>query len=116
MTKTHIIKIPARRGDHAKGIKDLDAVTAFLEDLGDGKGRLTLVCWGRAWSQYWGAMGEGRALADFLSGASTDYVVDKLMLPPGVITKRAERGEERWLTDIVEALKDRLRASKGGSA
>ena len=114
MADLQTIKIPPRRGDRAKGISDLDAVTAFLEDFGNAKGQLTLVCWGRAWSHYWGAMGEGCTLADFLRGASTGYVVGQLMLPPGVLTKRAERGEERWLTDIVEALKDRLRAGNTG--
>ena len=105
------IHIPAQRYDASKGLQDLDHVTAFLEDFEPGRGQLTLVCWGRAWPQFWGAMGDGCSLAEFLTSASTGYLVDKLMLPRDVMLKSAERLEERWLTQIVEALKTQLRAA-----
>jgi hypothetical protein len=107
-----LIEIPPQRHDAASGKHDLDPVTAFLQDFGPCQGQLTLVCWGRAWSHYWGAMGgreNPKTLRQFLSSDNTPYVVGKLMLGRDVLLKRAEKGEERWLTQIVDALKDQLR-------
>ncbi len=103
-----VIHIPAQRHNAESGIHDLDPVTAFLENFEPGRGQLTLVCWGRAWTHFWGAMGNGSTLAAFLAKASTGYLVDKLMLTRDVMLKSAERREERWLTQIVEALKVEL--------
>jgi hypothetical protein len=103
------LHIPAQRYDAAAGLDELDPVTAFLEDFEPGRGQLTLVCWGRAWTYFWGAMGNGATLSNFLGHASTGYIVGKLMLPRDVMLKRAEHREERWLSQIVEALKLELR-------
>jgi hypothetical protein len=103
-----VLHIPGQRYDAAKGLLDLDPVTAFLEDFEPGRGQLTLVCWGRAWTHFWGAMGDGVTLAEFVGQASTGYIVHKLMLPLDVMLKRAGHREERWLTQIVEALKIEL--------
>lgn len=107
-TTLTVISIPRQRYDAAKGLLELDPVTAFLEDFEPGRGQLTLACWGRAWTHFWGAMGNGSTLAEFLPSASTGYIVGKLMLPRDVLLKRAEPHEERWLTQIVEALKREL--------
>ena len=103
-----VIHIPAQQHSAASGLDDLDQVTAFLEDFEPGRGQLTLVCWGRAWTHFWGAMGNGSTLSEFLSRASTGYLVGKLMLPYDVMLKRSEKREERWLSQIVEALKVEL--------
>jgi hypothetical protein len=103
-----VLYIPGQRYDAAKGHLDLDPVTAFLEDFEPGRGQLTLVCWGRAWTHFWGAMGNDLTVAEFVGKASTGYIVGKLMLPCDVLLKRAERREEKWLTQIVEALKIEL--------
>lgn len=106
-----VIKIPGQRYDAETGRRELDPVTAYLEDFQPGRGQLTVVCWGRAWTQFWGAMGNGATVAEFCRGTSTGYIVDKLMLPRDVMLKRAEHREERWLTQIVEALKVELAAA-----
>jgi hypothetical protein len=103
-----LIEIPRQRYDAEKGLMELDPVSAFIQDFEPGRGQLTLVCWGRAWSHFWGAMGNGSSLRDFLLKADTGYIVMKLMLPGDVMLKRAEKREERWLTQIVEALKREL--------
>lgn len=104
------INVPGRRYDAASGKDDLDPVTAFLEDFGHGRGQLTVVCWGRAWTHYWGHMGEGWDVRQFVLKASLCYIVGKLMLPYDVMLKRAEPREEKWLTQIIDALKEELRA------
>lgn len=103
-----VVHIPRQRHTEHQG--ELDPVTAFLEDFAPGQGQLTLVCWGRAWSHYWGAMGNCD-LRGFILSCSTGYLVGKLMLPYDVMLKRAERREEKWLQQIVEALKVQLKVS-----
>lgn len=109
MSGLTVVEIPRQRYDEAAGLMELDPVTAFLQDFEPGRGQLTLVCWGRAWTHFWGAMGNGSTLRDFLLGASSCYIVGKLMLPRDVLLKRAEPREERWLSQIVEAMKRELR-------
>lgn len=58
-------------------IKGLDPVTVFLEDFGPGQGKLTVECFGDAWSQYWGSMGAGD-LISFLASANVEYIAMKL--------------------------------------
>jgi hypothetical protein len=76
----------------------LDPVTVFLEDLGQrpcpiegdqdywtGQGKLTVSCWGKSWSTYWGGMGQ-RTLAQFVVDANTDYVLN--CLDRGISSKK----------------------------
>lgn len=53
---------------------------AYLEDMGSGKGRLTIHVDDNAFTCYWGAMGE--PLRDFLVGAGTPYLLGKLWRGP----------------------------------
>ena len=101
------LKISGRNYTAGQGY--LDPVTAFLEDFEPGRGQLTVVCWGRPWSYFWGAMGPSTDLRTFLLGADTDYIVGKLSIPRGVLLRSVEKIEERWLEQITLALKDELR-------
>ena len=58
-------------------IDSLDPVSVFLEDFGVGQGRVTIECFGDAWSYYWGAMGDSN-LIEFLKDANADYISNKL--------------------------------------
>lgn len=62
---------------HIASPNDLDPITAYLEDHGGGKGRLTIACYGDAWTGYWGAMGSG--LREFVAGTDPDYVAGNLL-------------------------------------
>jgi len=104
-----VINVPRQRYNAETKQRELDPSTAFLEDFEPGQGQLTLVCWGRAWSHYWGAMGNGSTLSEFLRSASTEYIVGKLMLPYDVMLRRAEKREEQWLGMLVNALKAQLK-------
>lgn len=81
-------------------VPGIDPVTVVLEDLGPGKGRLIVECYGRAWSAYWGAMGETRTVAKFVSASDRDYLVLRL---------GADRRDREYLSKIVDAVKDALR-------
>lgn len=59
----------------------LDPVTMVLEDFGAGKGKLTIDCYGKAWTAYWGAMGS-ETIAEFINTADVDYLANKLSTVP----------------------------------
>lgn len=59
------------------GIENLDPVSVFLEDYKLGQGKLTVECFGDAWSHYWGAMAD-RNLVVFIAQAGADYITGKL--------------------------------------
>jgi hypothetical protein len=60
-------------------VAGLDPITVFLDDMGQGRGRITISCYTKAWTAYWGAMGE-RTLAQFFMDASTEYLAENLQI------------------------------------
>ena len=57
-------------------IEGLDPVAAYLEDQGVGKGKITITCYGKAWTAYWGAM--GCDIREFILSADNGYLINKL--------------------------------------
>jgi len=58
-------------------IDGLDPITVFLEDFGNSCGRITFVCWGKAWSGFWGAMG-GRTITKFFLDSGEHYLAQNI--------------------------------------
>lgn len=57
-------------------LERLDNVHVYTEDLGKGEGRITIMCYGKAWSAYWNAMGE--PLAKFFCSCNSEYIINNL--------------------------------------
>ena len=36
----------------------LDEITVYLEDYDPGQGKITITCYGKSWTAFWGSMGE----------------------------------------------------------
>lgn len=51
----------------------LDTVTVFLEDLGPREGKVTIGCYDKSWSAWWGGMGE-RPVRDFFLSCDQHYL------------------------------------------
>lgn len=85
------------------GADRLDPIFVVLQDLGSGHGRLTIECWGSAWSAYWGAMGS-ESLRKFVCSCSADYVANRLW-PPKQPRRHADYS---YLLRIVEAVQQAL--------
>lgn len=87
-----------------------DPITVYLEDHEPGRGTLTLRCFDRAWTCYWGSMGGGATLGEFMSRVDAGYIANCLMRGNrGVITKRqAEDRDMAYLTRICETVKAAL--------
>lgn len=55
----------------------LDPVCVFAEDFGPGQGQITITCFGKAWTSYWGGMGD-RNIAEFFCDCDEHYIAKKL--------------------------------------
>ena len=66
----------------------LDPITIYAENYVLGKGKITIECYGKSWSSYWGAMGEmgDRTIEKFFSGCDPHYIAGNLSRIPSEIT------------------------------
>jgi len=55
----------------------LDPITVFLEDFMAGQGRITIVCFGQAWTAFWGGMGDSN-ITNFFTRSGNEYIISKL--------------------------------------
>lgn len=55
-------------------IPRLDPVTIIVEDISYGKANVTIKCFDKSWTSYWGAM--GGTVKDFFSRCNVDYLVN----------------------------------------
>lgn len=54
------------------GASALDPIIVYADDIAPRQGKITIECWGKSWSAYWGGMG-ARTLAEFFTSVSPDY-------------------------------------------
>ena len=53
----------------------LDPVTVYVTNYEEGEGRIVIECYGKAWSQYWGAMNRTN-IQNFIITTDNDYLLD----------------------------------------
>lgn len=58
-------------------VPNLDPIDVMLENYEPGKGRITIRCYTRVWTSYWGAM-SGRTVQDFFAGCDNGYLISNL--------------------------------------
>lgn len=89
----------------------LDPITVFLENFEPGKGRVTIVCYGRAWTSFWGAI-SGKRIEEFLLTCESDYIADNLDWGRTQIVKRLEKTDRTYLLRIINSVLAALRQLK----
>jgi len=57
------------------GATNLDPITVFLEDIAPKRGKITVNCWGKSWTAYWGGMWESLTIAQFFCELNTSYII-----------------------------------------
>jgi len=67
-------------------VKALDPVTVYVQNYGAGRGGVVIECYGKAWSAYWGGMGDN-TLEQFFLSCNNGYIIGKML-------------EERFETDF----------------
>jgi hypothetical protein len=94
-------------------IPALDPVTVYLSNDGPGAGSVAVACYGRAWSAYFGAMGQ-RDIVGFLAGLDATYLTGK-MASPAERTKKERNYLWRICDAVIAAMRVRLgeRISRG---
>lgn len=55
-------------------VERLDPVRVMIENYEPGKGRITITCYGKAWTGAWFAMG-GDTVQQFIKRVSTEYLI-----------------------------------------
>lgn len=86
----------------------LDRIKVITEDFEAGKGQLTIVCWGRAWTAYWGGMGAGD-VSRFVMSMNAEYIADNLLSGMQPTLQRHKKHETAYLVRIVKAVQEALR-------
>jgi hypothetical protein len=93
------------------GNATLDEVIVYWHNVGVGKGYVTLVCWGSAWTAYFGAMGED-TIQEFFSKANRGYLINKLGFTQWLKTSKRH---EAYLGRVIDAVKSSLLPSPAAS-
>ena len=84
----------------------LDPITVLLQDFG-GKGRITIECYGKAWTTYFGAYGEG-TLPSFVAQCNMSYLLNRFL--PTNLGVKALKQESAYLQRILAAVKEVFKA------
>lgn len=58
-------------------VPGLDPIHVFWQNLEPGQGYCTILCYGYAWTVYFGAM-NGKTIQEFFAEASTEYLIGKM--------------------------------------
>ena len=67
ITETQVTKL------QISDIKHLDPVNVLLEDFGPGQGKITIECFGKAWTSYWNAMWKENTIDKFFCDCDNEY-------------------------------------------
>ena len=59
-------------------VPKIDPISVFLENFGNGQGKLTIEVFGEAWSNYWPSMGDGWTIEKFILKTDNHYLSKKL--------------------------------------
>ncbi|MDH4581428.1 hypothetical protein E8F20_06000 [Pseudomonas sp. BN415] len=57
------------------GADRLDPITVFLEDFEPRKGKITVSCWGKSWTAFWGGMWDGHTVGSFFCQLDAGYII-----------------------------------------
>ncbi len=82
-----------------RGAPALDPIQIHVQDLGSRRGRITITCFGSAWTAYWNAM-PVNTTAEFAGTMGADYLCNALA-PPSNQTK----SQEKYRLRIAEMVK-----------
>ena len=59
-------------------VDGLDPVTAYVTNPLTGVGKITITCFGKAWSAFWPTMGDN-LLQEFFVSADNEYIIGKMV-------------------------------------
>ncbi len=84
-------------------VRSLDLINVYFKNNDLGQGSITITCYGKAWTSYFGSMGD-RTIEQFVKSCGADYLVSKMI----DYSKRVPKKDEEYFTRIVNAVKESL--------
>ena len=97
----------------APGLGAIDPINVIIDNTGATSGHITITCYGRAWTAYWGSMGTD--LASFFCQCDPGYICDNMMRSMTPTLQRVRKNDDKYLVDIIVAVQAALR-QQGGAA
>jgi hypothetical protein len=88
----------------------LDPITIYVEQFRPGAGRMTVQCYARAWTSFWGSHGAEAPLETFVASCDAEYIAGGLTWGlNSLILKRHEKTDSAYLVRIVRAIQEHFR-------
>ncbi|AIN19973.1 hypothetical protein CH54_1435 [Yersinia rochesterensis] len=87
---------------YIEGAQALDAITVLMEDMQPGVGRITIICWGKVWTSFFGGM-SGDTIRQFILRTGDDYISSSLWND-----QRPKKADKVYLLRIISAVKSGL--------
>lgn len=88
----------------------LDPITVYVEQFRPGAGRMTVQCYARAWTGFWGSHGPEAPLESFVASSDSEYIADGLIWGTrGLILRKNEKTDEVYVQRIVRAIQAHFR-------
>lgn len=83
-----------------------DQVTVYIEEYAPGQSRVTVQCWARAWTAYWGSHGDA-PVEQFMLSCHPEYIADNLTWGlNGTLLKSAQKNDYAYVVRIATAIKE----------
>ncbi len=95
------------------GAERLDPIRVMIENYEHGKGRITITCYGKAWTAAWFAMG-GDDVQTFIKRVSNDYLIDNF--DPQLLSTVDDDNDANLLfvkSEIIKLRRERNRRRTG---
>ena len=87
-------------------IPNHDPIEVIFEDIADGCGEITIKCATRNYSYYWGAMGKGCKIRDFIQKCDIHYLAGKLAPKMPLTTVDDDKLAETIKIRVIELRKE----------
>ncbi len=88
-----------------EGAEGLDPFHVFWVNIEPGVGYVTIICYGAAWTAYFGGM-MGQTIQQFFLGVGADYLLAKLGIGPHL---KSGKKYDSYLAKIIKAVQDSLK-------
>ncbi len=83
----------------------LDEIRVYFENIEEGKGYVTFICWGSAWTAYFGGMGK-ETIQQFFASCGSDYLINKIL---DYNWQKTTKRHENYLQRLIEVVQEKLR-------
>lgn len=83
----------------------LDPICVYVEEYKPGSSRMTVQCYARAWTAYWGSHGSDSSVEQFVARSNPEYVADNLSWGTnGLMNKFQQKHDYAYLVRLVQAI------------